>query len=118
MKKLNFITTLLLTLGVAGAAQAQTANPENSKGATAAIVLVHCDAHSTTPCGIGGGAPAEKIASDRDPDTLASNAPENQPANDPVAEVPEPQTFVMLMLGLVILGFASRKGDASDKFTD
>ncbi|MES2161786.1 MAG: PEP-CTERM sorting domain-containing protein [Pseudomonadota bacterium] len=118
MKKLTFITTLLLTLGMAGAAQAQTASPDNSKIATAAIVLAHCDAHSTTPCGIDSAVPAEKTASDRDPEALPSNAPENQQANDPVAEVPEPQTFVMLMLGLVILGWSSRKGDASDKFTE
>ncbi|WP_332853022.1 PEP-CTERM sorting domain-containing protein [Duganella sp. S19_KUP01_CR8] len=118
MKKLNFITTLLLALGVAGAAQAQTASPDNSKVATAAIVLAQCDAHSTTPCGIDGAVPAEKTASDRDPEALANNDPKNQQVNDPVAEVPEPQTFVMLMLGLVFLGFATRSSDASDKFTD
>jgi len=118
VKKLNFITTLLLALGMAGAAQAQTASPDNSKVATAAIVLAQCDAHSTTPCGINSAVHAEKTASDRDPEALASNAQENRQANDPVAEVPEPQIFVMLMLGLVILGFSSRRGDASDKFTD
>lgn len=118
MKKLNLITTLLLALGMAGAAQAQAASPDNSKAAPATIVLAPCDAHSTTPCGIRSAVPAEKTASDRDPEALLSNAPENQQANDPVAEVPEPQTFVMLMLGLVILGWSSRKGDASDKFTE
>ncbi|WP_445230115.1 PEP-CTERM sorting domain-containing protein [Duganella rhizosphaerae] len=118
MKKLNFITTLLLALGMAGAAQAQTASPDNSKVATAAIVLAQCDAHSTTPCGIDSSVAAEKTVSDRDPEALASNAQANQQVVEPVAEVPEPQTFVMLMLGLVILGFSSRRGGASDKFSD
>ncbi|WP_229211549.1 MULTISPECIES: PEP-CTERM sorting domain-containing protein [unclassified Duganella] len=103
---------------MAGAAQAQTVSPDNSKVATAAIVLAQCDAHSTTPCGIDSPVAAEKTASDRDPEALAGNAPVNQQAVDPVAEVPEPQTFVMLMLGLVILGFSSRSGGASDKFSD
>lgn len=118
MKKSIFITTLLLAVGMAGAAQAQTTSPEKGKVATAAIVLAHCDAHSPSPCGIDLVAPAEKPASDRDPEALANNAPETQQGIESVAEVPEPQTFVMLMLGLVILGFASRSGDASDKFTD
>lgn len=118
MKKLTFITTLLLALGTIGAAPAHANNPEKSKVAAAAIVLAHCDTHSSTPCGINSAAPAEKTAPDRDPEALVSNDPSNQQAVDPVAEVPEPQTFVMLMLGLVILGFASRGNDASDTFTD
>ncbi|MCU6496580.1 PEP-CTERM sorting domain-containing protein [Rugamonas sp. A1-17] len=118
MKKLNFITTLLLALGTIGAAQAHTDNPEKSKVAAAAIVLARCDTHSATPCGINNSAPAEKTAPDRDPEALASNDPNNQQAIDPVTEVPEPQTFVMLMLGLVVLGFASRGNEASDTFTD
>lgn len=117
MKKLPFITILLLALGMAGAAQAQANSPEKSKVA-AAIVLAHCDAHSPAPCGIDSTAPAEKTASDRDPEALATNGPNNQQAIDPVAEVPEPQTFVMLMLGLVVLGFASRRNEASETFTD
>ncbi|WP_444845954.1 PEP-CTERM sorting domain-containing protein [Duganella caerulea] len=115
MKKSTLITTLLLALGTIGAAQAA---PEKGEVATAAIVLAHCDTHSTTPCGINDSASAEKTTRDREPEALASNAPNNKQAIDPVAEVPEPQTFVMLMLGLVVLGFASRRGEASETFTD
>lgn len=117
MKKLTLITTLLLALGTIGAAQSAPDNLEKSKVATAAIVLAHCDTHSATPCGINDTAPAQKTATDRDPEALASNDP-NTKAIDPVAEVPEPQTFVMLMLGLVVLGFASRRNEASETFTD
>jgi len=118
VKKLNLITTLLLALGTIGAAQAAPDNPEKGKVATAAILLAHCDTHSATPCGLNESAPAEKTATDRDPEALASNNPNNKQAIDPVAEVPEPRTFVMLMLGLVVLGFASRRNEASETFTD
>ncbi|NVD69377.1 PEP-CTERM sorting domain-containing protein [Duganella sp. BJB1802] len=118
VKKLTLITTLLLALGTIGAAQAAPEHPEKSKVATAAIVLAHCDTHSATPCGINDAPPAEKTAPDRDPEALASNAPDDKQAIDPVAEVPEPQTFVMLMLGLVVLGFASRRNEASETFID
>lgn len=33
------------------------------------------------------------------------------------APVPEPQTFVMMMLGLVLLGFASARRDQPEKFS-
>lgn len=118
VKKLIFITTLLLALGTIGAVPAQADNPEKSKVAAAAIVLAHCDTHSSAPCGIDNSAPAEKTAPDRDPEAMSSNDPNNQQGIDTVTEVPEPQTFVMLMLGLVILGFASRGSEASDTFTD
>jgi hypothetical protein len=36
----------------------------------------------------------------------------------PATPVPEPQTFVMLMLGLVVLGVASRRRQTTDKFSD
>ncbi|WP_328595834.1 PEP-CTERM sorting domain-containing protein [Rugamonas aquatica] len=117
MKK-SFITIILLTLGLAGAAQAQALSPEKSKVSPAAIVLAHCDDHNTAPCSIDSSAPAEKTASDRDPEALPANDPKNPQAVEPVTEVPEPQTFVMLMLGLVVLGFASRNSDATEKFTD
>ena len=118
MKILTIITTLMLTLGLAGAAQAQAPAPGKGTVAAEAIVLTHCDEHSAAPCGIGTAAPAEKTVSDRDPEALPANDPNNQQANDPVTAVPEPQTFVMLMLGLVVLGFATRRNDASEKFTD
>jgi hypothetical protein len=44
--------------------------------------------------------------------------PKRQQTNEPATPVPEPQTFVMLMLGLVVLGFASRRSDPSEKFKD
>ncbi|MQA21305.1 PEP-CTERM sorting domain-containing protein [Rugamonas rivuli] len=118
MKKSTFITTILLALSLAGAVQAQTVSPEKSKVAPAAIVLAHCDEHNTAPCAIDSSAPTEKTASDRDPEALPTNDPKNPQAVEPVAEVPEPQTFVMLMLGLVVLGFATRNSGASEKFTD
>jgi hypothetical protein len=43
---------------------------------------------------------------------------ETAPQTEPATPVPEPQTFVMLMLGLVVLGFASRRRQGSEKFSD
>jgi hypothetical protein len=41
--------------------------------------------------------------------------PKHQQAADPASPVPEPQTFIMLMLGLVVLGVTSRRR-LSEKF--
>lgn len=117
MKIQMLIISTLLTLGVASGAQAQTAPAAAVSSAAATMVLAHCDSRSEQPCGLGHETPAQ---ADK------NNAPETLPANDtkhaqevePVAQVPEPQTFVMLMLGLVVLGFASRRGNASEKFSD
>nr|WP_229633451.1 PEP-CTERM sorting domain-containing protein [Duganella qianjiadongensis] len=98
---------------MAGSAQAQTAPAEKTNLAPATIVLAPCDQHATANCGLDNTA-----SKDSDPDTLPVNDPKRAQEVEPVAQIPEPQTFIMLMLGLVVLGFASRRSDATEKFTD
>ncbi|TFW11675.1 PEP-CTERM sorting domain-containing protein [Duganella callida] len=116
---MSLISTALIALGFAGAVQATPAAPEKppvAHAAPATIVLAHCEANDPTPCGING-APARTAESD--PNTLAPAADPKQQANtEPATPVPEPQTFIMLMLGLVVLGFASRRSSSTEKFSD
>lgn len=118
MKVVSLISTALLALSFAGVVQAKPAAPDtHSNVAAATIVLAHCEANDPAPCGISNTTPAAKT-SDADQNTLAPTDPKQQPQTEPATPVPEPQTFVMLMLGLVVLGFASRRRQGSEKFTD
>lgn len=112
MKVSSLISTALLALSLAGAVQAQPAAPEKQNAAAATIVLAQCEADDTAKCGLNAPAAADNGATE-EADAHASSAPN---ANEPASPVPEPQTFIMLMLGLVVLGVASRRGHAADKF--
>nr|WP_155467304.1 PEP-CTERM sorting domain-containing protein [Duganella radicis] len=117
VKVLSLISTALLALSLAGAVQAKPVAPvTNSNVAPATIVLAHCEEKDPAPCSISSNAPAARN-SEADQTALPPADPQ-QSANDPATPVPEPQTFVMLMLGLVVLGFASRHRQGSEKFTD
>ncbi|RZT08593.1 PEP-CTERM protein-sorting domain-containing protein [Duganella sp. CF402] len=118
MKVVSLISSALLALSFAGAVQAKPAAPAtDSNVAPATIVLAHCEANDPAPCGISNTPSAAK-ASDADQNTLSTADPKQQTQAEPATPVPEPQTFVMLMLGLVVLGFASRRRQGSEKFTD
>nr|WP_229259994.1 PEP-CTERM sorting domain-containing protein [Duganella aquatilis] len=112
---MSLISTALLALSLAGAVQAQPAAPANKNVAPATIVLAHCEADDTAPCSID--APAEQ-SGDTDPHALPPVDSKQRQQNDPATPVPEPETFVMLMLGLVVLGVASRRRQSPDKFAD
>lgn len=118
MKISTLITTILLAAGLSAAALAQAEAPAKDKVATATIVLAHCDADSAIPCDIDNNNAAAKSPEDSDPAALPPNDPKRQQKVEPMAQVPEPQTFILLMLGLVVLGFASRDRGASEKFSD
>lgn len=109
MKVLSLISTALLALSLAGAVQAQPAAPETRNVAPATIVLAQCEAGDTAKCGME--APAAKEG-ETDPNATTSAATPNEVASP----VPEPETFIMLMLGLVVLGVASRRSQLADKF--
>jgi hypothetical protein len=115
VKVLSLIPTALIVLSLAGAVQAQPAAPVPTNSAPATIVLAHCDGNDAAPCAIS--APAAKEG-EVDPAALPTPDPKQSVQNGPATPVPEPQTFVMLMLGLVVLGFASRRGQSSAKFTE
>jgi hypothetical protein len=122
VKVSSLIPTVLLAFSLAspfaGAAQAQPAAPQKPAAtnvASATIILAHCEAGDPLPCGINS-APAAK-ASDADANILPTTANSKTAANEPATPVPEPQTFIMMMLGLVVLGFASRRG-GSEKFIE
>lgn len=112
MKVPSLISTALLALSLAGAVQAQPAAPEKQNSAPATIVLAQCEANDTAKCGISASSADEAHA---DSDVMPSgNAQHAQ--NEPASPVPEPETFIMLMLGLVVLGIASHRNNARDTF--
>ena len=113
MKVLSLISTALLALSLAGAVQAQPAAPETSNIAPATIIVAPCESTATTPCSTD--APVAKN-DDADHAVLPPTDPKQRQQEVPAAPVPEPETFVMLMLGLVVLGVASRRRQATDKF--
>ena len=110
----SLISSVLLALSLAGAAQAQPAAPAASNIAPAIIELARCDAAFPAPCDI----PVAAAADAGETDLHAAPADPKRPNADEVSPVPEPKTFVMLMLGLVVLGFARRRKEASEKFKD
>jgi cell division septation protein DedD len=116
VKASSLISTVLLALSLAGAAQATTVAPAARNIAPATIELASCDANSPAPCGIG--TPDAKPADADDTHAAPPADPKHRPIAEPASPIPEPQTFVMLMLGLVVLGFASRRSNSSEKFTD
>jgi hypothetical protein len=84
--------------------------------APATIELPQCEADAAAPCGINN---IEQPAKPRESElhALPPSDPKQPRAADPASPVPEPETFVMLMLGLVVMGFASRRRDKSEKFS-
>jgi hypothetical protein len=116
VKASSLISTVLLALSLTGAAQAQSAGSAPSNVAPAIIELAQCDAHSAAPCGFDAADAAK--ANETDIHALPPADPKHPRKADPVTPVPEPQTFVMLMLGLVVLGFASRRNGPTEKFKD
>ncbi|MRW92700.1 PEP-CTERM sorting domain-containing protein [Duganella sp. FT80W] len=115
MKVLSLISTALFALSLAGAVQAAPAAPAaKANVATATIVLAHCEENATAPCSMD--APAH--TGENDPNTLPPASHQKQAQAEPATPVPEPQTCVMLMLGLVVLGFATRRNSSSEKFSD
>ncbi len=113
MKASFLISTVLLALSLS---QAHAAAPAKGNVAPATIELASCDATATKPCGIS--APAAAKNDEVDLHALPATDPKNHSNNEPVTPVPEPQTFVMLMLGLVVLGIAARRGEPTEKFKD
>ena len=113
MKASFLISTVLLALSLA---QAHAAVPAQAHIAPATIELAPCDATAATPCGIGNAVAAKP--GEVDVHALPPADPKRRPGEDPATPVPEPQTFVMLMLGLVVLGFASRRSEPTEKFKD
>lgn len=112
VKVSSLISTILLALGLAGAAPSQATAPANSNIAPATIELARCEANAPAPCSLDS---KDSKADEVDLHALSPVDPKQQQAADPATPVPEPQTFVMLMLGLVVLGFASRRR-ISEKF--
>lgn len=110
MKVSSLISTVLLALSLAGVAHAE---PAKRNIAHATIEIAQCDVNGAAPCGISQV--ADKTG-EVDLHALPPADPKQQPNADQASPVPEPQAFVMLMLGLVVLGVASRRGNPSEKF--
>lgn len=115
VKVSSLISSVLLALSLAGAAQAHPAGPAASNIAPAIIELPRCDAALPAPCDVSDAVAAN--ADETDLHAVPAD-PKRQPSADEVTAVPEPQTFVMMMLGLVVLGFASRRRESNEKFKD
>lgn len=104
--KFSFFASAIFALSMAGTAAAEIV-PSHAAPATTGIQ--ECVPDAVTVCEelvINGAARASG-----DTNKQAQSAKVDEAA----LPVPEPQTFVMLMLGLVVLGFASRR-NLSERF--
>jgi len=116
MKK-TFIPTLVAALSIAGAAHAEASS------ATLTIETPHCYSNlSPYVCSAEETALAQLSADYRRFQGADDAALLPQPATaahkDAAAQpVPEPQTFVMILIGLVLLGFTSQRQEEYEKFS-
>ena len=122
MKIFTLIQAVLIAVSLAGAAQAAApaAPPavpaaQGAKNAAASVdaALLPAGYASNNPA---NGAFAEADSSDEvQPGPHAKDA---APVDAAAAPVPEPQMFLMMLIGLVLLGFASSRREVYEKFTD
>lgn len=115
MKAAPLISTFLLALGLAGALHADAIVPADRHVAPATIELVQCEANAATSCDENANAAPGKTEGELQ--APPANPKHQQPAA-PATPVPEPQTFVMLVLGLLVLGVTSRRRASPEKFSD
>lgn len=113
MKILPFFTAVLLASSLATAVQAEVNEPTPQPAAAAMVETIACVPTAAAPCAITGSA---DTAHEAEADGLPPANVHQQAIDDAATPVPEPQTFIMLMLGLVILGFASRRRHKSERF--
>jgi hypothetical protein len=115
----TLIQAALIAISLAGVAQAAApAAPAATKVTT--IVAASHDA-ALLPAGYAAN-PANGAFAAPDSDSEEAQ-PAEHPKDDPqtdaaAAPVPEPQMFLMMLIGLVLLGLASSRREAYEKFTD
>lgn len=108
--KFSFFATAIFALSMAGTAAAATsAEAAPSNAALATTDIQECVPNAVTVC--------EELVIDGVAHSTeeARKQAQNAKVDAAALPVPEPQTFVMLMLGLVVLGFASRR-NVSERF--
>lgn len=102
MKKLPLIAILCAVLNVASAS-------------TPVIEAPVCDSKlSPQSCAVQDAGPKQEDTALVAPPAAAKHSRHDEAAQP----VPEPQTFAMILIGLVLLGFTSRRQEAYEKFSD
>lgn len=122
MKMTNLLQATLIALSIAGAAQASTAGANAAAPAPAPAVIVidhmQCDQHAPAAnCELTDT--TVKNGQEDDLKMLADESMKQRQMDSAAAPVPEPYTFAMMALGLVLLvGFTSARRQSYDKFSD
>ncbi len=134
MKVSTFIPAALIAVSLAGAAQAAAPHAPAASSKVTTIDAPRC--HSSLAPGACGLTPradqpllaagyaanpangAFRQADDSGEEVQPSGAAQNAQDDAAAAPVPEPATFVMMLIGLVLLGFTSSRREAYEKFTD
>lgn len=118
MQKPSLIAILFAALSLAGTARAQTS------ASTPIIETPTCSSTLSPYVCPSQEALLAQLSPDyrqaQDDNTLAPAPSAAKPGrHDGAAQpVPEPQTFAMILIGLVLLGFTSRRQEAYEKFSD
>jgi len=124
MKIATLIPALVVALGIAGAAQAEAQAVASS--ATPTFETPRCYSNLSPYVCSAEEAELARLAADyrqfqgaSDSAILPRQAKERRQndAAQPVP-VPEPKTFVMVLIGLVLLGFTSQRREEFEKFSD
>lgn len=118
MKISAFIPILVAALSIAGTAQADVRNT------TPTIDTPHCYSNLSPYVCSADEVALARVAADYRQFPGASDAvilprqARDGHKTDAAQPVPEPQTFIMVLLGLVLLGFTSQRQEEYEKFSD
>lgn len=103
----SIIPAALIAISLAGAAQAAAPAVPAMQNTTVEVVTMPASSAAAT---------ADNTDEDIQPaDPHGKNAAQ---ADAAAAPVPEPQVFLMMLAGLVLLGFATSRREEYEKFTD
>jgi hypothetical protein len=106
VKILSLFVTAVVAFGLAGSAAAEEVSSAAAPIASAVAETEHCEPSATTSC------------DSTDTAVTANTARSAAQVDEAPLPVPELETSLMLMLGLVVLGVASRRriSDRFDRF--
>jgi len=118
MKTSTFIPILVAALSIAGTAQADVTN------ATPTIETPHCYSHLSPYVCSAEEAELARLAADyrqfqgADDAAILPRQARDAHKSDAAQPVPEPQTLVMVLIGLVLMGVTSQRQEEYEKFSD
>jgi len=115
MKTSTFILSLVAALSIAGTAQADVTPTIETPSCYSNLSPYVCSADEAQLAQLAADYRQFPGASD---DAILPRQAKDGHKDTAAQPVPEPQIFVMILLGLVLLGFTSQRQEEYEKFAD